>query len=61
MKNVHNFSLEYYQKGHGNSKIYLGNEDDMDTMCSQSAEAQEIQLWCNDRCDNKKRHEKHTN
>jgi len=32
----------------------------MDTMYSQSAEAQEIQLWCDDRCDNKKRHEKHT-
>ena len=43
-----NFSLGYYQKGRGNSKIFLINENDMDTMYS---EAQEIQLWCDSRCD----------
>ena len=46
-----NFSLGYYQKGRGNSKIFLINENDMDTMYTQYAEAQEIQLWCDGRCD----------
>ena len=46
-----NFSLGYYQKGRGNSKIFLINENDMDTMYSKYAEAQEIQLWCDGRCD----------
>ena len=31
--------------------IFLINENDMDTMYSQYAEAQEIQLWCDGRCD----------
>ena len=35
--------------GRGNSKIYLINENDMDTMYSQYAEAQKIQLWCDGR------------
>ena len=34
-----------------NSKIYLINGNDMDTMYSQYAESQEIQLWCDGRCD----------
>ena len=46
-----NFSLGYYQKERGNSKIFLINENDMDTMYTQYAEAQEIQLWCDGRCD----------
>ena len=29
-----NFSLSYYQRGRGNSKIYLINKNDMDTMYS---------------------------
>ena len=37
-----NFSLGYYQKGRGNSKIFLINENNMDTMYTQYAEAQEI-------------------
>ena len=44
-----NFSLGYYQRGRGNSKIYLINENDMDTMYSLYAEAQKIQLWCDGR------------
>ena len=48
-----NFSLGYYHKGRGNSKIFLINENDMDTMYSQYAEAQEIQLWCDGRCADK--------
>ena len=43
------FALGYYQKARGNSKIYLVNENDMDTMYSQYAEAQEIPLWCDGR------------
>jgi len=43
------FALGYYQKGRGNSKIYLVNGNDMDTMYSQYAEALEIPLRCDGR------------
>ena len=46
----YNFSFGYYQRRCGNSKMYLINDIDMDTMYSQYAEAQEI-LRFDGRCD----------